>query len=83
MANSNRFTIRNDFSGTLLLAVEPEGAVVSLAAGEEVHVSEQFDSDPVTLNVSLNADGLPLIAVWPGDGTLRVEKGGVNVLDLE
>ena len=34
MAHSNRFTIRNDFSGTLLLAVEPEGAIVSLAAGD-------------------------------------------------
>ena len=39
MAHSNRFTIRNDFSGTLLLAVEPEGAIVSLAAGDEIQVS--------------------------------------------
>jgi hypothetical protein len=82
VVHSNRFTIRNNFSGTLLLAVEPEAAIVSLAAGDEVQVSEQFDNEPVSLNVSINDEGLPLIAVWPGDGTLRVEKGGVNVLDL-
>lgn len=82
MADTNQFLIRNDFHGILLLAVEPEGATVPLAAGEEVRVSEQFESDPVTLNVSLSEEGWPQIAVWPGDGTLRVEKDGVNLLDL-
>ncbi len=82
MTNSNRFTIRNDFYGALLLAVEPEGAIVSLVAGDEVQVSEQFDNEPVTLIIAINDEGLPVITVWPGDGILQVEKGGVNVLDL-
>lgn len=82
VAHSNHFSICNDFSGTLLLAIEPEGAVVPLVEGEEVRVSEQFDSIPVTLNVSLSAEGYPLIAIWPGDGTLLAEKNGVNLLDL-
>ena len=82
VAHFNHFSICNDFSGTLLLAVEPEGAVVPLVEGEEVRVSEQFDSVPVTLNVSLSEEGCPLIAIWPGDGTLLVEKNGVNLMDL-
>jgi hypothetical protein len=81
MTHFNRFIVHNNFSGTLLIAVEPEGAIVSLTAGEEVHVSEQFDQHPVTLNVSISEEGFPMIAVWPGDGRMRVEKDGVDVLD--
>lgn len=81
MTRFNRFIIHNQFSGTLLLSVEPEGAMVSLATGEEVQVSEQFNNHPVTLNFDINNQGLPLIAVWPGDGDLRVEKDGTDVLD--
>lgn len=81
MTRFNRFIIHNQFSGTLLLSVEPEGAIVSLAAGEEVQVSEQFNNHPVTLNFDINDKGLPLITVWPGDGDLRVEKDGTDVLD--
>jgi hypothetical protein len=55
--------------------------MVSLATGEEVRVSEQFNNHPVTLNFELNNKGVPLIAVWPGDGDLRVEKDGTDVLD--
>lgn len=83
MVHSNRFTIRNAFTGKLLLAIEPEGAIVTLAAGEEVQVSEQFENEPITLKVLVDKDGSPLIAIWPGDGRMTVEKGGIDVLDLE
>ncbi|WP_459554718.1 hypothetical protein [Lacunimicrobium album] len=82
MAQFNRFVVRNDFAGLLLLSIEPEGAMVSLSEGEEVRVNDEFENEPVTLNVSMDQSGSPVIAVWPGDGSVRVEKGGVNVLDL-
>ena len=82
MSQFNRFVIHNNFSGTVLIDVEPEGAITSLTPGEEVHVSERFEKHPVTLNISLSDEGFPMVAVWPGDGKVRVEKGGVDVLDL-
>ena len=81
MSQSNRFVIHNNSAGLLFIAVEPEGAVVPLSKGEEVHVSEQFDEHPVTLNVSMSEEGRPVVAVWPGDGHLRVEKNGIDVLE--
>lgn len=74
--------MRNDFCGSILVAVEPEGAVVSLSEGEEIHITDTFENEPVTLNVSTNEKGWPVIAVWPGDGSVRVDKDGINILDL-
>lgn len=57
--------------------------MVSLATGEEVRVSEQFNNHPVTLNFDINNQGLPLIAVWPGDGDFAGGKGWNRYLGPE
>ena len=81
--NLNYFIVCNDFSGDLLITIEPEGAIKSLAQGEKVEITDKFKYEPVTLNVSLDTQGMPIIAVWPGDGSVRVAKDGVDLLDLE
>jgi len=81
MARHNRFVIRNDLSNPVTLNIEPEGAFVSLGKGEEVSVTDDFTDTPVTIKLCDSAGG-PIISIWPGDGNVRVEKDGVDVLDL-
>jgi hypothetical protein len=82
MARHSQFVIRNDLDSSLTLNVEPEGAFFLLSKGEEVLVSDEFTAEPVTLKLS-NADGgNPVLSIWPGDGDVKVEKDGVDVLEL-
>ncbi len=81
MPRTTRFVVRNDLSAPLVLNVEPEGAFVPLAPGEEVSVSDEFNAAPVTLKLSQLDTGETVLTVWPGDGTVRVEKDGVDVLE--
>jgi hypothetical protein len=53
-----------------------------LEKGEEVSVIDQFTTSPVTLRFSNSDRGHPILSVWPGDGEVRVEKDGVDILDL-
>jgi hypothetical protein len=76
------FVIRNDLSTSLLLNMEPEGAFFALGRGEEVSVSDVFTTAPVTLKLTNSDGGEPILSIWPGDGEVRVEKNGVDVLDL-
>jgi len=80
--NRNHFVIRNNWSESLTLCIEPEGAFYSLKKGEEVFVIDHFTSSPVTLTMSGSDDGDPILSIWPGDGDVRVEKDGVDLLDL-
>lgn len=82
MANLSRFVIRNDLPKPVVLNIEPEGAFFPLGQGQEVSVTDVFTSAPVTLKLTSEASGEPVISIWPGDGEVRVEKDGVNVLDL-
>jgi hypothetical protein len=82
MAQSNRFVIRNDMSKPMILNIEPEGAFFPLGKGEEVSVFERFKADPVTIKFSSSNSGDTILSLWPGDGDLRVEKDGVDVLEL-
>jgi hypothetical protein len=82
MAYHNRFVIRNDLSKSLTLNIEPEGAFFPLGKGEEVSVIDVFTVAPVTLKLTNSEKGDPIVSIWPGDGEVRVEKGGVDVLDL-
>ena len=81
-ANPNRFVIRNDFAGPLSLNIEPQGALFPLASGEEVSVVDEFALQPVTVRFSKSEEGGLIVSSWPGDGEVRVEKDGVDVLDL-
>ncbi len=82
MVHHNRFVIRNDFSKSLILNIEPEGAFFLLGKGEEVCVIEVFTKAPVTIKFTNSDKGDPIVSIWPGDGAVRVEKDGVDVLDL-
>jgi hypothetical protein len=82
MAHHNHFVIRNDLSKSLTLAIEPEGAFFSLSKGEEVSVFDVFTAAPVTVKFTNSDKGEPILSIWPGDGDVRVEKDGVDVLDL-
>jgi hypothetical protein len=82
MSHHNYFVIRNEMSECLTLNVEPEGVFVPLPQGDEVIVIDDFKSAPVTLKFCGSSREGPIVSIWPGDGDVRVEKGGVNVLDL-
>jgi hypothetical protein len=82
MACQSQFVIRNDLSKSLTLNIEPEGAYFALGKGEEVSVTDVFTTVPVTVKVSASGKGEPIVSIWPGDGDVRIEKDGVNVLDL-
>jgi hypothetical protein len=82
MVHHNRFIIRNDLPGSLTLNIEPEGAFFPLVRGEEVSVSDEFTTAPVTVKLTASAKGEPILSIWPGDGEVRVEKDGVDVFDL-
>jgi hypothetical protein len=82
MAQQNCFVIRNDFSGPLVLNIEPEGTFFPLGAGEEVSVRDVFTAAPLTLKFTRSESGEPILSLWPGDGEVRVEKDGIDVLGL-
>lgn len=82
MARRNYFAIRNDLSKPLTLNIEPEGAFFPLGKGDEVSVSEVFTTAPVTVKLTDSGKGDPILSFWPGDGEVRIEKDGVDVLDL-
>ena len=82
MAHHNQFLIRNDLSKSLILNIEPEVAFFPLGKGEEVSVSDVFTTAPVTVKLTNSDKGDPILSIWPGDGNVRVEKNGVDVLDL-
>ena len=82
MAQHNRFVIRNDFSTYLTLCIEPEGAFFPLASGAFVSVSDSFTATPVTMKFTHSDGGDPILSLWPGDGDVRVELDGVDVLEL-
>lgn len=82
MRSLNRFVIRNDLAEPLSLNIEPEGALFPLASGDEVSVIDEFASQPVTIMFSKSEGGGLVASIWPGDGEVRVEKDGVDVLDM-
>jgi len=82
MTTQNRFVIRNCSPKTLALNVEPEGVFFPLGQGEEVSVRDTFSTAPVTVKITTTDAGDPVLSIWPGDGEVKVEKDGVDVLDL-
>jgi hypothetical protein len=82
MARYNQFVIHNDLSRPLILNIEPEGAFFPLGKGEDVSVFDVFTTVPVTVKLTNSDRGDPILSIWPGDGEVRVENEGVDVLDL-
>jgi hypothetical protein len=81
MPRRNRILIRNRLSRPAILNIEPVGLFFPLPVGETVTVTEEFTTDPLTLELADSHEGVPIISIWPGDGEVRVEKDGVDVLD--
>jgi hypothetical protein len=81
MSQRSQFVIANGGTKPLALNIEPEAVVFTLPKGEEVRVTDVFDSAPVTIKVSSSDRAEPVISIWPGDGEVTVEKDGVDVLD--
>ena len=81
MASVSRFVIENDSLVALVLNVEPEGAFFPLDRGRKVFVVDASETLPVTLRFSRGEHGESILSIWPGDGDVRVEKDGVNLLD--
>jgi len=82
MRNSGRFVIENDLAEPLLLSIEPEGARFPLSSKEKVSVIDEFALHPVTVTFSKSTAGELFVSIWPGDGSVRVEKDGVDVLEM-
>ena len=82
MAQQNRFIIRNELSKALTLNVEPEGGFFPLGDGEEVFVIDRFTAAPVSVILTHSDKGETIVSIWPGDGNVRVEKDGTDLLDL-
>lgn len=81
MSNLSRFAIHNELSEPAALNIEPEGHILPLEGGEEVWVVDHYTAHPVTVRLSKSDEGGLVISIWPGDGAVRVEKEGVDVLD--
>ncbi len=82
MAQHNFFQIRNGFSKPLTLNIEPEGAFFPLAQGEQVSITEVYTRTPSVIKWSESAHGDAIVSIWPGDGEVKVEKDGIDVLEL-
>jgi hypothetical protein len=82
MAKRNQFLIQNDLPKPVTLNIEPEGAFFLLGPGEEVTVRDVFTTAPVTVKLEAPDGGPPIVSIWPGDGEVRVEKDGADVLEL-
>ena len=78
----HQFIICNDCCLSLTLNIEPEGASFPLGRGEEVSVIDEYSAKPVTIKLSTSDAGNPILSIWPGDGNVRIEKCGTDVLDL-
>ena len=81
MTNLSRFVIHNDLAEPAILNLEPENLFVTLRRGDDAVVVDEDCSHPVTIKLGKSEEGGLLLSIWPGDGEVRVEIGGVNVLD--
>ena len=81
MSNRSRFVIRNDLPEPATLNIEPEGHFVPLGSGEEVSVVDDSTADSATVRLSKSDGGALVISIWPGDGEVKVERRGVDVLE--
>ena len=81
MPDSTKFTIENDCKSELSVWVEPEAHPVPLLPGEELVIHDKYQKSPLTVRVSQDDAGLPMLSIWPGDVEAIVKKNGQNVLD--
>lgn len=81
MSNVSRFAIHNDLSEPAVLNIEPECVFLPLGVGDEVTVVDHYTAHPVTIKLSKSDENGLVVSIWPGDGEVRVERGGVDVFE--
>jgi hypothetical protein len=72
--------IRNKLADEIVLNLEPESVLVRLRSGESVNVFDEGGLSNARLDLSRLRGDL-VISLWPGDGGLRVEKNGVDIMN--
>ncbi len=82
MASQSRFVLQNDLGRPMILNIEPEGMFFRLEEGHEVSVTDIYSNAPVTLKFTCEGGGDPVVSIWPGDGEVKVEQDGRDVLEL-
>lgn len=82
MNQTHRFVLENMQHDQLLICIEPEAHELQLLPGEEVVVHDPYLRHPAVLRISKTQLGDTIIAIWPGDGRVRVEKEGVDALEI-
>lgn len=78
----NRFILENDQTSDMIIVAEPEACELRLAKNEQVLITDDYDQSPVVIRVTSSPTGEPVLSVWPGDGDVRIEKNGVDILDI-
>ena len=81
MPNSTEFLIENDCTSDISIWVEPWAHPVPLSPGEEIVVRDVYRKSSVTVRVSTDDAGSPMLSIWPGDGDTVVTKNGQDVVD--
>jgi hypothetical protein len=82
MPSENHFAIQNESNNMLVLNIEPEAVMFSVANSQAVSVHESYEIQPLTVLPERSEAGEPFILIWQGDGNVRVEKDGRDVFDL-
>src|SRR5438128_1590514 len=82
MTSQNRFVIENDQATALIVVAEPEACELRLAKDENVLVTDNFNEAPVTIRVTTSQAGEPVLSIWPGDGNVKIEKDGIDILEI-
>ncbi len=72
--------ITNDAKTELKFQVEPEGCLFSLSLGESARIHFDYEHEPPEITFGETID--PIFGVvFPGDGSLKIEKNGEIVID--
>ena len=50
-----------------------------MSPGEKVMIYQSYSTHPVTVKIEILKDGEVAAVIWPGDGTIRVEKDGLAI----
>ena len=83
MSDKHRsFRIQNGSPHRLAIHLEPEAVACALAPSDEVVVHETYRDEPLTMRISAPHASEIVLTIWPGDGNVRVEKGGRDILDV-
>ncbi len=82
MTSQNRFVVENEQAKPLIVVAEPEACELRLAKDEQIVITDNYTESPVTIRVTTADSGEPMLSIWPGDGDVKIEKDGVDILEI-